>query len=151
MQGDGLLIRSFEPADQDAARGLVLAGLAEHFGTLDAARNPDLREIQASYLAAGHVFLVAVAAGEIVGTGGLRVESAAVGRIVRMSVAQTHRRRGIGHRLVTRLIELARERGLREVRVGTEPDWRPAIALYTGCGFVEYGRDGEDIHYRLPL
>jgi hypothetical protein len=40
---------------------------------------------------------------------------------------------------------------MHEVRVGTEPDWDAAIALYTGSGFVEYDFDGEDIHYRLAL
>ena len=134
MPGDGVLIRPFGSADQDAARRLILAGLAEHFGTLDASRNPDLQDIRSTYLAAGHAFLVAVVDGALVGTGALVVESATVGRIVRMSVARSYR-----------------ERGLHEVRVGTEPDWHPAVALYTGCGFVEYDRDAEDIHYRLPL
>jgi hypothetical protein len=68
-----LLIRPFAPADQAAARALILEGLGEHFGQIDPALNPDLAEIAAFYLARGHLFLVAEADGMLVGTGALRV------------------------------------------------------------------------------
>lgn len=90
---DGQLptIRQFKPADQEAARQLILAGLVEHWGTLDPRKNSDLRNIQHSYPDQGHTFLVALHGGRIVGTGALLVETKRRGRITRMSVDVTLR------------------------------------------------------------
>ncbi|CAA9269377.1 MAG: hypothetical protein AVDCRST_MAG93-2561, partial [uncultured Chloroflexia bacterium] len=45
MSLPNLAIRPFTPADQKAARDLVLDGLGEHFGWIDTSRNPDLDDI----------------------------------------------------------------------------------------------------------
>jgi ribosomal protein S18 acetylase RimI-like enzyme len=145
-----VFIRPFEPADQAAARRLILNGLGEHFGFIDETRNPDLDDIQANYIAQGHVFVVAERDGELVGTGGLRTVDEHTGRIVRMSVERTHRRQGIGRALVSHLLVAARAKGLTRVIVSTEHGW-DAIKLYTGCGFTEYDCDAVDIYFVLPL
>ena len=64
-------IRPFTPDLQDATRDPLLEGLVEHWGHLDEALNPDLRDIAAAYR--DDVFLVAVSsASEVVGTGAVR-------------------------------------------------------------------------------
>src|SRR5215469_12477663 len=73
-------IRPFVPGDQDAARRLILAGLGEHFGFIDPSYNPDLDDIQANYVAGGHVFVVAELDGALVGTAGLLVGKDDVGQ-----------------------------------------------------------------------
>ncbi len=93
MSQEPFHIRAFVPADQDATRALILAGLGEHFGVIDPALNPDLDDIAAEYLACGHAFLIAEATGSLVGAGGLRV-TGQEGQIVRVSVAPAARRRG---------------------------------------------------------
>ncbi|MCZ7673141.1 MAG: hypothetical protein M5U34_41515 [Chloroflexi bacterium] len=55
--------RPFSPTDQAAAKALILAGLAEHWGTLDLSLNSDLNDIQASYVDNGGVFIVVEAEG----------------------------------------------------------------------------------------
>ena len=45
----GLRIRRFRPADQDAVKALVVAGLGEHWGGVDATLNPDLDDIASHY------------------------------------------------------------------------------------------------------
>ena len=60
-----LSIQQFTPADQPAAKALILQGLEEHWGALDLSLNPDLNDIAASY-AAG-VFLCAWLDGELAG------------------------------------------------------------------------------------
>lgn len=133
------LIRPFAPADQASARALILEGLGEHFGQVNAAFNPDLDDIAGSYLAPGHTFLVAEAGGILLGTGALRAERAE-GQIVRVSVRRDRRGRGIGRALVMALLEAARTRGLDRVWVETNDDWRAAIGLYHHCGFRESDR-----------
>lgn len=146
-----LSIRPFKPHDQDTVRRLVLTGLGEHFGWIDETRNPDLDDIKAHYTELGHMFVVAEINGELVGAAALKTEDAHTGRIVRMSVKQTHRGQGIGRALVTHLLDVARQRGFVQVYVSTEPDWHNAIRLYTRCGFKACGCDDEDIFFVLMV
>ena len=151
MPDPTVTIRPFAPADQEPVRRLILSGLGEHFGFVDEARNPDLDDIATSYLAAGHAFVVAELAGELIGTGALIEEAPGVGRLVRMSVSPAHRRRGVGRALVAHLIDLARCRGYRRLVLETNDDWDDAVRLYLSCGFVESDRAAAEIHLVLDL
>jgi len=132
-------IRPFAPSDQAAARALILEGLREHWGWLNPDLNPDLDNITASYIARGHVFLVATIGHAIAGAGALRI-AGATGQIVRVSVDLQWRRRGVGRALVAALLDSARERGLTRVWMETNDDWDDAIGLYQRCGFREFDR-----------
>lgn len=135
-------LRAFTPADQPAARALILAGLGERFGFIDETRNPDVDDIAAYYLALGHAFLVAEGDdGALVGTGALLFEPDGVTcQLVRVSVRHDQRRSGIARQIVAALLAQARERGRRRVWVETDEPWRDAIALYERAGFVAYAR-----------
>jgi len=146
-----ILVRPFRTADQAEARALVLAGLGEHFGFIDETLNPDLEDIDASYIRRGDEFFVADVDGRITGTAGLIFESADVARIVRMSVDAGHRRSGIASALVAACKAAAGRRRATELHVYTEPHWHDAMAFYASQGFVAYGRDSIDIHLRLLL
>lgn len=145
------LIRPFVPADQEAARWLILQGLGEHFGFIDESYNPDLNDIAASYLAAGHVFLVAELDGVLVGTGALITEAEGIGRMVRVSVRREQRGKGLGRALVERLVMEARARRLRRILVETNRDWADATGLYRRCGFREYDRNEVGVALALEL
>lgn len=146
-----VVLRPLRPADQPAARALILAGLAEHFGALDPTMNPDLDDLAASYVARGACFLVADDAGQIVGTGALTAEAPGVGRIVRMSVRRDRRRGGLGRALVAALLAEARVRGDAAVLVETNRDWHAAIGLYERCGFRKVARDAECVHLSYTI
>ena len=134
----GFTIRSFVASDQPAARQLILAGLGEHFGHVDAGLNPDIDDIVKSYVERGYPFLVARVGEALVGTGALVIQDAGGGQIVRVSVDPAYRRCGIGRALVTRLLDAARARRLTRVWMETNDDWHDAIALYRCCGFRPY-------------
>lgn len=144
-----ILIRPFTPADQAAARQLILNGLGSHWGWIDETLNPDLDDIYAHYVAAGHLFVVAVNGGEIVGTGALVRESKGVSRMVRISVSAAQQRQGIGRQLVAHLVQQAWTRGDQRIVVETNLDWWDAIGLYQNFGFTEYDRDDESVHMYL--
>ncbi|BCX05682.1 MAG: hypothetical protein KatS3mg053_3620 [Candidatus Roseilinea sp.] len=144
-----LIIARFTPADQPAARTLILAGLQERWGVLDPSLNPDLDDIAVSY--AEGVFVVARLAGQLVGTGALLPEGERIGRIVRMSVARRHRRCGIGARILQALLDEARARGYHTIVLETTETWDDAIAFYMQHGFrIVARRDGE-VHFALTL
>ena len=149
--GGKIEIRSFAPDDQDRAKTLILDGLADHFNTIDPTLNPDLQNIEESYLRRGSLFLVAEAGQDLVGTGALIAETEDVGRIVRLSVASSHRRLGIGRLITKHLIDAAQSFHFSKILVETNDDWFDAIRLYKRCGFTEYDRRDGEVHMMLCL
>ncbi|MGH2482566.1 MAG: GNAT family N-acetyltransferase [Ktedonobacteraceae bacterium] len=148
---DTLHIRSFASHDQDAARGLILQGLGEHFGFIDETLNPDLDDISAYYLASGHLFLVAERRQTLVGTGALLLQPAATGELVRISTHSAYRRLGIARAICLHLIEYAHQLKLRTLIVKTNLGWDGAIKLYQRLGFVEYRRSTAGLALALDL
>lgn len=134
MSGAHVEIRSFTPADQDAVKALVLAGLADHWGTIIPGLNPDLNDIARSF--AGEIFLLAEMEGQLVGCGALVRRDKITGEIVRMSVAASERRKGIGKRLVEALCRQAALAGMRRLVLETTADWHEVRLFYERLGFV---------------
>ena len=130
-------------------KALILANLVEYWGFLDTSKNPDLNDIAHSY--AGAVFLTAWLDGELAGTGALIPEAEGVTRIVRMSVARQHRRRGIGRAILQELCACAREDGCHQVVTETTSTWDGAIAFYKRAGFRVIGTWDGDTHFVLEL
>jgi ribosomal protein S18 acetylase RimI-like enzyme len=147
----GLVIRTFTPSDQAAARHLILAGLGEHFGAVDETRNPDIDDITAKYIGCGHLFLVAEDALGLVGTAALVFEGDATAQVVRVSVAPRWRRRGLAKALVQHLMDAGRARGLARLWMETNDDWEPAICLYRACGFAPFDHRDGNIYMELDL
>lgn len=143
--------RPFSPPDQEAAKQLVLAGLAEHWGKLDLSLNPDLNDIQASYIDSGGIFVIFEVEGKLIGTGALIPEGDNAARIVRVSVHPDYRRAGIGRAITAHLLESARQTGYAKVLVETTDTWEPAIRLYQDFGFVEVARYGGDVHMEMKV
>jgi ribosomal protein S18 acetylase RimI-like enzyme len=143
--------RPFSPTDQEAAKQLILDGLAEHWGTLDLSLNLDLNDIQANYIDSGGVFIVVEAEGKLIGTGALLPQGNHAARIVRVSVHPDFRRAGIGRAITAHLIESARLTGYAKLLVETTDTWEPAIRLYQDFGFVEVDRYDGDVHMEMKL
>jgi ribosomal protein S18 acetylase RimI-like enzyme len=142
-------IQPLQPKDQAEVRALILAGLVEHWVVLDPGRNPDLEDISQSY--AGAVFLVAREQDRIVGTGALVPRGQQTGEIVRMSVALDMRRRGVGRRLLERLIREANAMGMCQLVLETTETWQGAIEFYQRFGFQETHRMDGDVYFRLEI
>ena len=103
MVRDSVNIRPMKRTDQDRCQNLIYCGLRDNFGThfSSAIRHPDLEDIAEWYR--NETFIVAEIGGLVVGTGALIQEDPITGRIVRMSVAREHRRKGIGRRVLDEL------------------------------------------------
>jgi aminoglycoside 6'-N-acetyltransferase I len=97
-------------------------------------------EIMAAYLATpGHLFVVAVVAGEVVGQVAAVVHWHPDLRPVELyidevAVAPAHRRDGVASRMLDEMFALGRSLGCEEAWVGTEGDNLPAIAFYESRG-----------------
>ena len=146
------MIARFDHAMQDAFRLLVLDGMAERWGSLDASLNTDLDDIDAHY--GGDCVLVALHGALVVGTGILLLRTAE-GEIVRMAVHRDYRRRGIAARLVAELVHVASECGVDRIVVETNAKWQEARSLYEACGFAfthsAPGAFGRESFYELVI
>ena len=98
-------------------------------------------------------FLIARLAGRAVGCGALRPLAPGVGEVKRMFVRPEARRRGIARRVLDRLEQMARERGIAALRLETGTRQPEAIALYEAAGyrripcFGEYAEDPFSLCY----
>jgi ribosomal-protein-alanine N-acetyltransferase len=101
---------------------------------------PEVFVRQASVLFS-ETFLVAEAEGRPIGytIGALVQHRPATGWIIRLAVAGTHRRRGVGDRLVAAVIDALRDRGAEEVCLSVSPSNHTARPLYEKWGFQETG------------
>lgn len=146
-------IERFAAHQQAVVRSLVLAGLAERWGSIDDALNHDLDDIATSY--AHGCVLVATRDRSIVGTGTVVPRDNGTAEIVRMSVATSERRTGVGRMIVDSLVDVARSWSVQRVVCETTSQWTSAIDFYVGCGFVidreEYGEFGRDTYLSLSL
>jgi putative acetyltransferase len=142
-------IQPFHREDQQEAKNIVLAGLVEHWGFLDSSLNPDLNDIEKTY--ADGLFLVAWQDGRIVGTGALLPRSDNSAEIMRMSVASTQRRSGLGSAILQRLCEHAKTMGYHKLVLETTSTWQEVIDFYLVNGFqITHQQEGET-YFALDL
>ncbi len=144
-----LVVRPFEPHDQEAARALILDGFRERFGEIDETLNPDLHDIAASY--ANGLFVVACDGAAIAGTGGLTPQPDGTAIVSRMSTAAKHRRKGVGRAVLDHLVTHARSIGGKRLVLGTNIEWADAIAFYQACGFAEMRRTPTGVLFEMTL
>ncbi len=161
---NSLRIRRFAPADEQAVIDVILPIQREEFGIpITAEEQPDLRAIPSFYQAGLGDFLVAEADGRVVGTIGLKDIGSARGALRKMFVAAPYRGRthGVAQALLTRLLDDAASRGVRDIFLGTTDKFLAAHRFYEKNGFTavaaealpaEFPRMAVDTRfYRLSL
>jgi DNA-binding MarR family transcriptional regulator/GNAT superfamily N-acetyltransferase len=83
------------------------------------------------------VFVMARLDGQPIGCGALKINDKNIGEIKRMWVRADARGLGIGRRILEKLEELARDFGLRTLRLETNRTLEEGQALYRKCGYLE--------------
>jgi len=143
-----LEIIPFRPEFQAAARALVLAGLAEHWKTMETDKNPDLDDIAAFYQSG--LFLIARSGDTIIATGAYLPGTHTTAEIVRMSVQKEMRRKGIGRLILDELCKNAAKSGYRRLILETTASWQGAVAFYLSYGFRMTHHQAGNTWFELP-
>ncbi|MDB5301990.1 MAG: hypothetical protein JWO87_3653 [Phycisphaerales bacterium] len=138
-------IRSYRPTDASACKRLYQEGLIR--GKIaDNDTGWDIEDIDSAYIKppGGH-FWVAVAPPElsapqelVVGMIGVQHHDDDVGEIRRLRVAATHRRRGIGTRLVETALRFCQDQQYLKITLDTYMEHEPAIRLFEKFHFRHY-------------
>lgn len=97
--------------------------------------NRELAELPGSY----DPILLAAEDSELAGCVALRRLRDGAGEMKRLYVRPQYRGTGLGRRLADAIINSARERGYRSLRLDTLPQMQEAIAMYRRMGFQEIG------------
>jgi ribosomal protein S18 acetylase RimI-like enzyme len=114
----------------------TVAELMTQLAPVEADRRPSFDAVMAS---ADHDLVVAEVNGAVVGVAHLMVypdltEGALAGELLGLIVREDMRRQGIATALMREILRLARERGVAEFHINTEPDNEAAKALYASLG-----------------
>lgn len=134
--GKDLEIRLADDRDLDAILSIFNEGLQA--GTIpDNESGADLEYLERAYLSdeGDSGFWVAQLEDAIVGMIGVQVYDPDTAEIRRLRVRESHRRRGIGSRLLETAVAHCRERGLLKVSLDVLVDRKPAIELFEKTGF----------------
>ena len=141
-------IRPLTLTTQPAARELILAGLAEHWGIIDPNLNQDVEDLGSFY--PDSIFVIKQD-GEVLATGALAPIDQKTWQVVRMSVDKRYRRQGLGTMMLKHLIQTARQRGANRLILETTADWNEARQFYRSAGFKFTHLRADDAYYELVI
>lgn len=137
-----LVIRSYEPRDEESVWALHREGLAQttpQYPEVLADYESDLQDLERHYLGEGSHFWIAEIDGVAVGSTGIERINAETGRLRRMRVTTSERRRGIAEALLETAERFCRKQGYRRLILDTTEQQTAAHVLYEKHGFVRTG------------
>lgn len=134
---DPYVLREATNADFESVWSLIASVLAEYRIVADlSTTDADLGDLDGHYAGRGGAFLVLTCGDEIVGTVALARVTDSIAELCRMYLAPSHRRHGLGRRMLHAAINEAQRRGFSELHLETASVLVEAIALYRSAGFV---------------
>ncbi len=130
-------IRSATNADADAARTLIFGVLDEYgLSTEHQGVDADLDDLEGNYIARGGLFeLLEDDDGRLVGTVGLFPKEDGVCELRKMYLLPEARGKGLGKRIMDRILDRARSLGFRRIELETAAALVEAMGLYARYGF----------------
>lgn len=133
-QSDGIVIRPFRVGDGEAFRALNEAWIQRHFGIEEKDRST-LGDPEGKILAkGGHIYMM-MDGETAVGCCALLALRPGVFEVAKMTVAESHRGRGLGRRVLAYTIEQGRALGATSLYLETNDTLHDAIHLYEELGF----------------
>jgi putative acetyltransferase len=137
-------IRTATSKDTERIKALVFGVLAEYGWTAgQRATDADLDDIEGNYLRPGGLFeIIEDAQGNLLGTVGLHPLTRETCELRRMYFIPEIRGKGLGKRILERMIESARRLGFKRIELETASVLKAAEHLYVEYGFKAMEREG---------
>ena len=131
-------IREYRTDDSADVKELILSVLKKEYPFDQSAYNDtDINNITETYSGAGNVFFVIEEDEKIVGTIGVKKDSAHIALIRRFFVNEVFRKRGFGSALVKNAIEFCKNNKYSEINFRATDRMRQAISLCKKMNFKE--------------
>lgn len=147
-----MLITPFGNHDTDEIVDLITAIQIQEFGVATSAeKQPDLRDIPGFYQQGSGNFWLAFIDGELAGTIAIKDVGDGVCALRKMFVKKEYRGkdRRVAAKLMQTLLGWSREKGVRELYLGTVDVYHAAHRFYEKNGFVEVAR--HEVPESVPL
>lgn len=131
-------IRPFQPGDARSFRELNTGWIRQHFG-MEPEDEALFNDPEGRILGPGGQIFFIVDDETPVGCCGLIPAGPGVLELIKMTIAESHRGRGLGRRLLEHAIAEARSRGAAALVLGSNTKLATAIRLYESAGFRHMG------------
>ena len=107
---------------------------------IERSHHPDVKDILRKIITdPTRITLVAEENNAIVGFAFGRTDKGGLSWLSFMGISPTHRRQGIGHKLVQNYLTESKIKGAQKVSLNTAPELKPAVKLYVDMGFIFEG------------
>jgi len=135
------VVRTYQARDNEAVWRLHLEGVTATRESVDVdpKYDADLRNIESDYLSEGSCFWVGEVDGEPIAMAAVQRIDARTGRLRRMRVTATWRRRGVATMLLKVAENFCREQGYSRLILDTTEQQTAAHKLYENAGFARAG------------
>jgi GNAT superfamily N-acetyltransferase len=140
---EGLRIRRYRAADNDQAWALHregVLGTTRDYPTVDPKYDEDLTRLEEVYLGEGSNFWVVEAPDGLVGMAAISRIDGGTGRLRRMRVTKSWRRKGVAKALLDEAISFCRACGYGRLILDTTEHQTAAQRMYESAGFVRLGQ-----------
>ena len=116
----------------------------------------DMNDIQQTYFNNDGIFLVMTDANQLIGTGAIRKFEDKICELKRLWLLPDYHGKGLGYRMMQKLLLFAREKGYERIRLETDPEYQKrAVEFYKRLGFYEVlipnATEDEDILMEMSL
>jgi ribosomal protein S18 acetylase RimI-like enzyme len=127
-------LRKYRTSDQEQVYELVDRVIREifHFGVCNA---HDLLDVKRHYTNKGGVFYVVLDGNKVVGTIGVFLNANGYAKIKRMYIDKDYRKKGIGQKLMDKIIKFCKFKHYSKITLTTYPQMKAARAFYIKNGF----------------
>lgn len=127
-------IRSFQSGDATAFRELNFGWICEHFG-IEHEDEALFNDPEGQIVRRGGDIFFVIDGNTPIGCCGLIPREVGTFELVKMTIAESHRGRGLGRLLLDHAITEARRLGATVLVLGSNTKLKPAIQLYESAGF----------------
>lgn len=145
-------ILPYQEQDKEEILDLIVSIQREEFQIpITAEQQPDLHDIKGFYQAGSGNFWVSRISGKLAGTVSLRDIGNGQAALRKMFVAKEFRGKphDTAYRLLSVLMQWSRSRQLKDIFLGTTPQFKAAHRFYEKHGFIEISR--EDLPPAFPV
>ena len=114
----------------------------------------DIDNFQSYYFANRGLFLVVIDDNQVVGTGAVRRISENVCELKRLWLLEPYHGKGLGYRVLQKLIKFAQEKGYKKILLETDHEQERALRFYRKAGFQpteKYNARNSDIYMEMEI
>ncbi len=131
-------VRQYRPEDSVGVKNLILSILEKEYPfDRSAYQDSDINDISGTYGGEGNVFFVIEKDKKIVGTAGIKRETAESALLRRLFVDENYRRKGFGTALLKKAVAFCGSKEYKEMIFRATDRMREAMKLCKKTGFVE--------------